>query len=224
MLNLKLPLLLLFILSTSISQLSAQENTQNWQLVKDEKGIKVYTRILEHSNYKEFRGVLDIQTSLDDLLAFINNESRCPDWQYRCIKRLNLSDGYIYKLSELPWPFSDRYTVMQSKKHFDQQQNIFTLRLKNIKREQLPKKILAQLPEQNNTVQMRYSDGYWQFKLDNASSINITYQMLGDPARVFPAILADQGVINAAFITLSNLKKHFTTKPKRVIFRSSLNE
>ncbi len=209
---LKPTLLLLLIFSASTNQLYAQENTKNWQLVKDENGIKVYTRILANSDYKEFRGVLDIETSLNDLLTFINNASRCPDWQHRCIKRLNLSDGYIYKLSDLPWPFSDRYTVMQSKTHFDQQQNIFTLQLKNIEREQLPKNILAQLPEEKNTVQMRYSDGYWQFTLNKASSIHITYQMLGDPARAFPAILADQGVINAAFITLSNLKKHFKSK------------
>ena len=124
---------------------------------------------------------------------------------------LNLSNGYIYKLSSLPWPLSDRYTVMQSQIHHDQQQSIYTLQLKNIERAQLSKHILAQLPVEDNTVQMRYSDGYWQFKVDNSSTIHITYQMHGDPAGVIPSVLANQGVTNAAFVTLSNLKKHFTS-------------
>ena len=207
--HLKSSLFLLIIFFTSTSYLSAQEKNQSWQLVKDENGIKVYTRMLAHSGYKEFRGEMDVVTKLDALLTFINNANRCPDWQYKCIKMLNLSNDYIYKLSNLPWPLSDRYTVMQSQMYYDQQHNIYTLRLKNIEREQLPQQILAQLPEEDDTVQMRYSDGYWQFKLDNSSTIHITYQMHGDPAGVIPAVLANQGVTNAAFVTLSNLKKHF---------------
>ena len=196
---------------TSASHLSAQEKTQSWQLVKDENGIKVYTRILAHSDYKEFRGEMDVATKLDVLLNFIKNAERCPDWQYKCIKMLNLSKGYIYKLSKLPWPLSDRYTVMQSQMHHDQQHNIYTLQLKNIEREQLSQQILAQLPEEDDTVQMRFSDGYWQFKVDTPSTIHITYQMHGDPAGVIPAVLANQGVTNAAFVTLSNLKKYFAS-------------
>jgi hypothetical protein len=208
---LKSPLLLLFIFFNSVSHLSAQEGTQSWQLVKDENGIKVYTRILAYSDYKEFRGEMELETNLDALLTYINNADRCPDWQYRCIKMLNLGNGYIYKLSNLPWPLSDRYTVMKTQMHYDQQHNIYTLQLKNIEREQLSQQILAQLPVEDDTVQMRYSDGYWQFKVNNPATIHITHQMHGDPAGVIPAVLANQGVTNAAFVTLSNLKKHFTS-------------
>ena len=208
--HLKSSLLLLIIFFSSVSHLRAQEKTQNWQLVKDENGIKVYTRILDNSDYKEFRGEMDVATNLDTLLTFINNAERCPAWQYKCIKMLNLSNGYIYKLSNLPWPLSDRYTVMQTQMHYDKQDKTYTLHLKNIERGKLSQQILAQLPVENDTVQMRYSDGYWQFKIDSPSIIHITYQMHGDPAGVIPAVLANQGVTNAAFVTLSNLKNHFT--------------
>ena len=207
---LKSTLLLLFIFFTSTSPLNAEEKPQNWQLVKDENGIKVYTRTLAHSDYKEFRGEMDVEAKLDALLTFIKNADRCPNWQYKCIKALTLSNGYIYKLSNLPWPLSDRYTVMQTQMHYDKQDKTYTLHLKNIERGKLSQQILAQLPVENDTVQMRYSDGYWQFKIDSPSIIHITYQMHGDPAGVIPVVLANQGVTNAAFVTLSNLKNHFT--------------
>lgn len=212
MLNLTPVLLLLSLFLSSLAQVNAQENTHNWELVKDENDIKVYLRNLSYSDYKEFRGRMMLNTNMEELLSFINNASYCPAWRYKCIQMLNLSDGYIYKLSSLPWPLNNRYTVMQSKLQFDKKNNIYTLHLKNIQRKQLPEHIQAQLPEQENTVQMRYSDGFWQFKLNDSSNIDITYQMHGDPAGVIPSALANQGITNAAFVTLSNLKNHFSAR------------
>lgn len=202
---LKASLLLFFFISPAI----AADDPHRWKLVKHEDGIKVSTRTLSHSNYKQFRGEMDFNGNMGQLLDFISDPERCPDWRYKCIKMLQLSDGYIYKLSNLPWPLNDRYTVMQSQLEYDQQNNSYTLTLKNIKRELLPAHIQAELPEPGNTVQMRYSDGFWQLKLNANASIHITYQMHGDPAGVIPAALANQGVTNAALITLGNLKKHF---------------
>ena len=124
---------------------------------------------------------------------------------------LNLSDNYIYKLSSLPWPFSNRYTVMKAITRFDKQKNSYTVKLTNIKRALLPQTIQAQLPAQEDTVQMRYSDGYWLFKLaPTDKNIHITYQMHGDANVALPSELTQLGIINSAFVTLNNLKRHFT--------------
>ncbi len=195
--------------------LIAQTNGSVWQLAKEQQGIKVYTRIIAGSKFKEFKGELALNTSIDSLLSFINNAEYCPQWRYKCIKMILLSDGYIYKLSNLPWPLNDRYTVMSSQLLINAEKNTYTLQLRNIKREQLPPHILTQLPAAGSAVQMRSSDGYWQFKLSSPTSIHITYQMHGDPAGILPAALANQGVTNAAFVTLLNLKNHFAVADRR---------
>jgi hypothetical protein len=51
---------------------------------------------------------------------------------------------------------------------------------------------------------MRTSDGYWKFDLKHAPVIHITHQMHGDPAG-----LANLGGVNAAFVSLDNLRMHF---------------
>jgi len=206
MLILKSSLLTLLILFGIIHSLKAEESISPWDLVKNEEGIQVYTRTLANSDYKEFKGVMSLEAKLDTLLKFINNAEHCPDWQYKCLKMLTLSDGYLYKLSDLPWPLSDRYTVMRSQGHFDQEQNNYTLSLKNIPRNQLPQHILQQLPAELGTVQMRTSDGYWHFQLNHTAAILITHQMHGDPAGSLPANLANLGVTNAAYVTLSKLR------------------
>ncbi|MCF7971306.1 MAG: hypothetical protein K9L22_09110, partial [Methylococcaceae bacterium] len=207
MLILKSALFALLILFGTIHTLKAEETMSPWNLVKDEAGIKVYTRTLAHSDYQEFKGIISLETKLDTLLKLINNAERCPDWQYKCIKMLTLSDGYLYKLSDLPWPLTDRYTVMQSQGHFNQTQNSYTLSLKNIARDKLPQAILQQLPAELDSVQMRTSDGYWHFQLNNTGTIHITHQMHGDPAGSLPANLANLGVTNAAYVTLSKLRE-----------------
>lgn len=204
---LKASLLLLFFASS----LAAQEDQEGWELAKQEDGIKVYTRAIANSSYKEFKGKMEIYATIDELLTFIRDARLCPTWHYKCIAMLNLSDGYIYKLSSLPWPFSQRYTVMQSMTHYDKHSNSYTIKLSNIKRSLLPQHIQAQLPAPNDTVQMRYSDGYWQFKPDPAqNTIHIIYQMHGDAGVTLPSEWTHFGIINSAFITLSNLKKHFS--------------
>ena len=153
---------------------------------------------------------MDINANIDELLTFIKDGKHCASWRYKCIKMLNLSNDYIYKLSNLPWPFSNRYTVMKSKTSFDQQNNSYTIQLINIKHSLLPQHIQAQLPETKNTVQMRYSDGYWQFILDPLhNNIHIIYQMHGDAGVTLPSDWTELGIINSAFISLNNLKKHF---------------
>ena len=153
---------------------------------------------------------MDINANIDELLTFIKDSKNCSAWRYKCMKMLNLSNGYIYKLSNLPWPFSNRYTVMKSKTSFDQQNNSYTIKLTNIKRVQLPQPIQAQLPAVEGTLQMRYSDGYWQFNLTpTPHDIHIIYQMHGDAGVTLPSDWTESGIINSAFITLDNLKKHF---------------
>ncbi len=207
MLLFKLSLLLLFF---CVSPVAALDKEQGWELVKQENGITVYTRKLAGSDYKEFRGEININANINKLLTFINDGTHCSAWRYKCIKMLNLRDGYLYRLSHLPWPFSNRYTVMRSQTFFDQQNNSYTVKLTNIKRSKLPQKILQQLPKPEDTVQMRYSDGYWKFRLTPSSNnIHITYQMHSDANANLPSELTHLGIINSAFMTLDNLQKHF---------------
>lgn len=203
-------MLKLVLLSFFINFSCHAQATSAWVLAKEKKGITVYTRTLANSNYKEFKAEVNISANLTDVLHFIKDPKRCPAWQYKCIYKLQLSEGYIYKLSNLPWPLNDRYTVMQSDESFNTKTKIHTLNLKNIRRDLLAEKIKTQLPAEGNTVQMRTSDGYWKFDVSDAPNIHITHQMHGDPAGIIPAGLANLGVINAAFVSLSNLKKHFS--------------
>jgi hypothetical protein len=201
-------LLLCFLVSFSCH---AQE-TSNWILAKEQNTVRVYTRTMPNSNYQAFKGKVSITGDLSELLSFIKEPKNCPNWQYRCLYKLPLNKNYSYQLNHLPWPLSNRYTVMKSDEFFNTQTHIYMINLKNIHRRLLAKHIKNQLPDEGNTVQMRIADGYWKLDASHAPRIDITYQMHGDPAGIIPASLANLGVINAAFVSLDNLRRHFALK------------
>lgn len=208
-------MLRLLLLSFFICFSSYAQETSNWVLAKEKNAIRVYTRTIPNSDYKEFKAEVKITANLNDVLTFIKQPELCPDWQYKCIHKLRLNKSYIYKLSNLPWPLNDRYTVMKSEEFFNSKTKVHTINLNNIRRDLLPEIIKQQLPSEGNTVQMRTSDGYWRFDLNHAPEIYITHQMHGDPAGVIPAGLANLGVINAAFVSLDNLKMHFSLNSRK---------
>jgi len=205
-------MLRLLLLSFFVTLPCYAQEASNWALAKEKNTVRVYTRTIPDSDYKEFKGEVSINANLSDVLTFIKEPNLCPDWQYKCIYKLRLNKDYIYKLSNLPWPLNNRYTVMKSDEFFNAKTQIYTINLKNIRRDLLAENIKNLLPDKGSTVQMRTSDGYWKFDLSHAPNIQITHQMHGDPAGVIPAGLANLGVINAAYVSLDNLRMHFALK------------
>ncbi|UCE94218.1 MAG: hypothetical protein JSV73_02760, partial [Flavobacteriaceae bacterium] len=59
-------IIFLYLLLTDTSY--AQEN---WDLIKDKKEIKVYTRSNTVSSFKEFKGVTEMKADVNDFLAVL---------------------------------------------------------------------------------------------------------------------------------------------------------
>jgi hypothetical protein len=76
-----------------------------------------------------------MEISLGGVTSVIKEPALCPKWQYKCIYKLRLTKNYIYKLSNLPWPLNDRYTVMKSEEFFNAETKTHTINLKNIRRD-----------------------------------------------------------------------------------------
>src|SRR5690606_25874664 len=110
---------LILILSLLMSGVSAQ--TQNWSLEKqdDDNRIRVYTRINPDSPLKEFRGVMQVLSSLTALVALIEDHHHATEWIHQCsaidiIERPGAEEIMIYMMTGAPWPVKDRDSVVHS--------------------------------------------------------------------------------------------------------------
>lgn len=182
--------------------LSAQANSNDWQLAKDSKGIKVYTRSIEGSPLKEFRGVTHINTSITSLLALMDDADACVDWMHNCknqtlLSRPNNKGKYTYNHIGAPWPVKDRDMVVYS--YTEQDPNTYRVRV-------ALKAVTGHKAKQKGIVRMTNMHGYWDFNPTPNGAVEVTYQMFTDPAGSIPSAIINSTVVDTPFNTLNNMR------------------
>lgn len=85
--------------------------------VREQAGIRVYTRPVAGSAFKAFRGEVTLTTSLDSVLALLNDVPACVDWLHQCqsarlLEEVNFQQRYFYQASNMPFPVKDRDYVL----------------------------------------------------------------------------------------------------------------
>ena len=99
---------------------SIQVSGQNWDFVKEKDGIRIYTRNEPNSPFKSFRGIMDVNTTMDKVSQFIGNPKNMAWWDsdLREIKVLDYeNEKFIryYLIYDVIWPFTDRDLCVEAR-------------------------------------------------------------------------------------------------------------
>jgi len=186
--------LLVFI---SALNLSAQEN---WNLVKEEAGIKVFTKTESGSRYKAFKAEMQVECKIEDIIYVLKNTNTINNWVVNCrgVKLLESKDNdqFYYIETSLPLPFQNRDMVY----HF---QYI------DIKPGQV-KVLVTGIPDyiqpEKGIVRMAKANGYWLLNSIDTNKTDVTYQMHVEPGGLIPAWLANPFIKNVPFSTFKELR------------------
>lgn len=172
----------------------------NWNLVKDEAGIKVYTRTESGSKYKAFKAEMQVNCKIENIVEVLKNTASINKWVVNCkgVKLLKTEDNdqYYYIETSLPLPFENRDMVY----HFQYiETNSRQVRV-----------IVAGIPEyiqpEEGIVRMVKADGYWLLTLVDTNKTAVTYQMHVEPGGLIPAWLANPFIKNVPFSTFKELR------------------
>ncbi len=93
------------------------DGTEGWKLLKKKDDITIYTRKVEISPVKAFRGVMRIESDLSKLNTFFVDAEYFPDWVGLCVFSEyvkigdNPFDKYFYAIVQPPWPVKSRDAV-----------------------------------------------------------------------------------------------------------------
>lgn len=186
--------LLVFI---SALNLSAQEN---WNLVKEEAGIKVFTKTESGSRYKAFKAEMQVECKIGDIIYVLKNTNTINNWVVNCkgVKLLETKENeqFYYIETSLPLPFQNRDMVY----HF---QYI------NINPGQV-KVLVTGIPDyvqpEKGIVRMAKANGYWLLNSIDTNKTDVTYQMHVEPGGLIPAWLANPFIKNVPFSTFKELR------------------
>jgi hypothetical protein len=84
----------------------------DWKLKKDEDGIKIFLAN-NGTAYKSLKVELNVEATLDQLVAFMTDIDRQPEWVYKIrasklVKTLQPNEFLFYSEVSLPWPLTNR--------------------------------------------------------------------------------------------------------------------
>jgi hypothetical protein len=99
-----------------VAPAGAQE--ADWQLGKEQGGIRVFTREQQGSNFAAVRAEMILEdVRLSSLVALIDDPSACALLEARCaesytVERVSATEQFVYRHNDMPFPIKDRDVVM----------------------------------------------------------------------------------------------------------------
>jgi hypothetical protein len=173
----------------------------DWQLKKNEDGIKVYTRAVPNSALDEFKGVAAVNASVAQIEAVLKDVEAMPSWlPDNEVAELLKSEGnvlYYYSVTDAPFPVDDRDAILRF---------TFTKEGNNLRVS------LIGLPDYKPAVSGRVRipqiEGFWLLEPLGANKTKVTYQVLANPGGSIPAWLANATAVDNPFNTLKGLRGH----------------
>ena len=177
--------------------------TQEWKLEKNNNDIKVYTRKINGSSYKEFRAEMIVKSTLAGVIKIIDDISSYPKWMYNCVeakvlKKISSTEGYAYTVVKAPWPVSDRDDITHYIRTQDPKTKEVTIKLSGDKN---------YLPLKDGKVRVEKINGIWTITPLKSGMVQIVYRLYFEPGGMIPASLANTFVTEGPYFSFQNIKK-----------------
>lgn len=108
---------------------------KDWELQKDKKGVKVWTKDYPDSNFKQFKATTKLKAELKNVVAVFLDIENMGVW-YDRVEKVTMVEKFsemegTYKIDfELPWPVKDRISAVRATLSHDPITNVVTVRTK----------------------------------------------------------------------------------------------
>ncbi|MDI3355820.1 START domain-containing protein [Pseudomonas sp. UYIF39] len=173
---------------------------EDWKVAKEQDGIKISLSEVAGSDYKAYRGVTLMKTTVAKLRALQEDVPGACAWIHECkTQKLLKHEGdqsWTYTQFNTPWPVTERDSVLHVTT-IEGADGSLTRKLEGV-----PKYI----PEEKGFVRVTKVDGFWKF-VPKGDQIEVTYQVHTEPGGSIPSMVANKFVVDAPFNTLKALKE-----------------
>jgi len=179
------------------------ESLYAWDMEKNRNGVQVYTRTPNWSKFKEFKGVTTINTSLNSIVALLEDVKDFPAWYYNCkyasyLKRISPVEGITYSITRTPWPTQDRDCIVHYIRTQDPKTKTVMITLEG------QWDYIGQKP---GLVRIRELKGFWKLTPMKDNKVEVTLQVWLDPGGNIPAWLINAIIVDMPYHSLLNMHK-----------------
>lgn len=172
-----------------------------WNLEKSEDEIKVYVRDIPKTDFKQFKGIANIEASPDALFDLFVDFDNTKNWGYNLmhievLKRISSREFIVYYQVDMPWPLSDRDIINQIKITRDSDGG--------------GKMVLTALPdylaEKADFVRIKKAEGFYLVEPISEKKSKLTYQYYANPEGL-PAWVVNSFITDSPFSTLTKIRE-----------------
>ncbi len=196
-------MLKLLIITLFISFSTTIHAESGWQLAQDKENIKIYTRINRKNGIKDFLAEVVINRPLEQVVKAFKHPEDHGKWFHlrkltKILKRPDEQTFIIYSITDAPWPVSDRDAVVRY--HFEKQSRAEHIHIS-------VDSIKGEVPLQEDLVRIPFLHSWWKLDAKSKNQTRIRFFNSSDVGGNIPVWLANSGVIDMPFNSLSTLKK-----------------
>lgn len=178
----------------------AQDST--WQLKRETKQLKIYTRNISETGIKELRITTQFETSLSSIVALFNDVPANPEWVYsskvsKITEKLAPNDIYYYSVSDFPWPLQDRDLIVRST--IEQNPDSKVVTSTSYSKDE-------KYPLQKGIVRVTIFDSKWILTPLPGGKVNIEYIVKTDPGGNIPVFLTNMFIDRGPVATMKKMR------------------
>lgn len=183
----KVILLILFLLlNSSIIEAKADNGGCNrgWELKIDNEvdGIKICYKTHPTGNV-EFKGVVNINTSLNSIVALFSDVASIHEWLYRTekvsiLKEISDHEFYTYTVNTMPFPLKKRDLIVHSVLMQDPETLAVTIKGKSEP---------GYLKRKKGFIRILAAETFWKFTPKKNGDIEVIFQGYGEAGGSIPA-------------------------------------
>ena len=184
----------------------------DWKMVRDEDGIQVYLKSFWADDIKSFRGIIQINSSVDSLLAVILDIDACSEWVHHCIKplllaQISFSESYHYQVHKLPFPAINREFIFHSKVTRSPKTGSVSIQMNVEPKFCEDNAHLCLLIPETHLVRVKHSHGHYLLEPIDKNKTRVTWTQHTNPGGNLPIWLINSLVKKMPYLTLQGLRK-----------------
>ena len=191
-------LIILFVCSFS----SYSQTLNNWELKKDKKGIKVFTRKKDSLKIREFKAVMTANTSLKKAIETILDGDRLKEWNYRTsesktVQIISNTQRIIWMRNNMPWPIKDHDHITKAKLQYIN---------KNEAKIVLGPDTTKTVQTIKNVIRIVDFSGYWHLKKTD-KKVEISQQLYVDLSSNIPHWIVNPLLVDGPYNSFKKLRE-----------------
>jgi hypothetical protein len=195
-------IMLIVLLSSSFVSLTVFLTAEdNWNKEFTKEGVTVFTRLIEGSSIKEFKGEGLVSAPVEVCVNVMGDVEAAVKWRPDCIvsKELKADDNTYYSYSETkaPWPVSNRDVIVKMEMAKSPDKVVYSF--SGVDKPEL-------VPLKSNVVRITDIKGTWIFERKGEETYMI-FQAKINPGGSLPAWLANKTSVDQPFKSIMGMRE-----------------